>query len=232
MTERVAAIVPAAGHGKRFGPGTNKPFHMLLGKPLIVWTLDALQNIDEIDEIIPVLKESDMEIGVRVFESHNLTKVTRIAPGGKERQDSVYHGLKLIDGRADIVLIHDGCRPLIDREFVLSAINNIKGFDGAIVAVPVKDTIKEAEDSIVKKTIKREALWQVQTPQVFQYASIMKAYEKAMAERFYSTDDSALVERLGGRVRIIMGSYDNVKVTTAEDIPIAETLLKRKTTKA
>lgn len=228
MTERVAAIVPAAGLGKRFGPGTNKPFRLLLDKPLIVWTLEALQNIDEIEEIIPVLKESDMELGVKVFESHNLTKITRIAPGGRERQDSVYHGLKLIDGKADIVLIHDGCRPLIDREIVLEAINNIKGFDGAIVAVPVKDTIKEAENSIVKQTIKREALWQVQTPQVFRYSSIMKAYDKAMAEGFYSTDDSALIEKLGGRVRIIMGSYDNIKVTTPEDIPIAEILLKKR----
>lgn len=228
MTERIAAIVPAAGFGKRFGSGTNKPFHMLLDKPLIAWALTVLQDTDEIGEVIPVLKESDMAHGVNVFEEHRLTKIKRIAPGGRERQDSVYHGLKLIDGKADIVLIHDGCRPLVDREVVLEAINNIKGFDGAIAAVPVKDTIKEAENGMVKKTLRREALWQVQTPQVFQYSSVMEAYDKAMAEGFYSTDDSALVERLGGRIRVITGSYDNIKVTTPEDIPIAEILLKKR----
>lgn len=229
MKKKVIAIVPAAGLGKRLGPGTNKPFHKLLNIPLLIWSLRIFEAIETISEIIPVIKEDDIKMASELFMEYNLSKIKRIALGGKERQDSVYHGLKLIDDRADFVLIHDGGRPLIDRELVLKVINNIEGCDGVIVAVPVKDTIKEAEDAIVKETLPRDLLWAVQTPQVFRYSSIMKAYEKAMAEKFYATDDSALIERLGGRVKIIMGSYDNIKVTTSEDISLAGMLLTKRT---
>lgn len=228
MKEKVIAIVPAAGLGKRLGPDTNKPFQRLLDIPLLIWPLMVFEAIETISEIIPVIKEVDMERVAGLFEEYKLSKIKRIAPGGKERQDSVYHGLKLIDDGADIVVIHDGGRPLVAKDIVLKAIDNIEGFDGVIVAVPVKDTIKKAENDIVKKTLKRDTLWAVQTPQVFRYNSIMKAYEKAMADKFYATDDSALIERLGGTVKIIMGSYDNIKVTTPEDIPVAEILLKKR----
>lgn len=226
MKENVIAIVPAAGLGARFGPGTNKPFHPLLDKPLIVWSLEVFETLDEIREVIPVLKEQDMETGVEIFEKYNLSKVKRIAPGGKERQDSVYHGLKLLQGKADMVLIHDGARPLIDVGIVKTTIRSVSGFDGVIVGVPVKDTIKEVRDSVVKSTLKRDTIWAIQTPQLFLYDSLMKAYQKAMEEEFYSTDDAALLERSGGRVRVIMGSYSNIKVTTPEDVPVAEILLK------
>lgn len=228
MKDNVTAIVPAAGLGVRFGPGMNKPFHILLGRPLVVWAIEVLDTCKEITEIIPVLKESDMGAGVELFERYNFSKVKKIAPGGRERQDSVYNGLKLVGGKADIVLIHDGVRPFIDRDIVKETINNIEGYDGVIVGVPVKDTIKEIEDAVVKKTLRREPLWAVQTPQVFLYDSIIKAYDMAMSEGFYSTDDSALIERNGGRVKVITGSYENIKITTPEDIRIAEFLLKHK----
>lgn len=226
MKETVVAIVPSAGLGKRFGPDTNKPFHLLGDKPLIVWSLEVLQTVAEIKEIIPVLKESDMEIGVELFERYNLTKVRRIAPGGNERQDSVYNGLKAVKGKAGIVLIHDGARPLVDAEIVRAALNSISGVEGVVVGVPVKDTIKEGHSGIVKRTLSRETLWAIQTPQVFHFDSIMNAYRRAMEEKFYSTDDSALLERSGGKVRIVMGSYSNLKITTPEDISVAEILLK------
>ncbi len=226
MKENVIAIVPAAGFGTRFGPGTNKPFHLLLDKPLIVWCLEVLEALGEIREIIPVLKEQDMETGVEIFERYGLSKVKRIAPGGKERQDSVYHGLKLLKGKADMVLIHDGARPLIDGEIVKTTIRSASGFDGVVVGVPVKDTIKEVQDGFVRKTLRRETVWAIHTPQLFLYDSLMKAYEKAMEEKFYSTDDSALVERIGGKVRVIMGAYSNMKITTPDDVPVAELLLK------
>lgn len=228
MKDNVIAIVPAAGLGRRLGPGTNKPFHMLLDRPLIVWTIAVLEACKEINEIIPVLKESDMEEGVKLFEGYNLSKVKRIAPGGRERQDSVYSGLKLLGSKTDIVLIHDGVRPIIDKDIVTETINNIEGYDGVIAAVPVKDTIKEIEDGVVKRTVNRDTLWAIQTPQVFMHDSIIKAYDAAMAEGFYSTDDSALVERIGGRVKIVTGSYDNVKITTPEDVYIAELLMKKR----
>jgi 2-C-methyl-D-erythritol 4-phosphate cytidylyltransferase len=220
------AIVPAAGFGTRFGAGTNKPFYPLLGKPLIVWSLELLETIDEIKEVIPVLKEQDMATGIEVFEKYGLSKIRRIAPGGKERQDSVYHGLTLLKGKADKVLIHDGARPLIDGGTVRTTVKSITGVDGVVVGVPVKDTIKEVQDDIVKRTLRRDTLWAIQTPQLFLYSSLMKAYEKALEEGFYSTDDSALVERNGGKVRVVVGSYANIKVTTPEDVPVAELLLK------
>ena len=151
---KVIAIVPAAGMGKRFGPGTKKPFQDLSGKPLIVWSLEALESVHEIEEIIPVLMKEDMEYGQRVFEDYRLRKVKKIAPGGKERQDSVYNGLRLIDDKKSIVLIHDGVRPLIEKELIEKAVMELQtshetsvkegeGFDGVVLGVPVKDTIKE-----------------------------------------------------------------------------------------
>lgn len=214
--------------GKRFSPGANKPFHPLLDKPLIVWALEALDALHEIREIIPVLKEADLQTGVEIFERYQLSKVKRIAPGGKERQDSVYNGLTLAKDRADIVLIHDGARPLVDGVMVRSALRALSGYDGVIAGVPVKDTIKEVQGDVVTKTLKRAALWAIQTPQLFLYDSLRKAYESAGAEAFYATDDAALVERTGGKVRVVMGSYSNIKVTTAEDIPLAEHLLRER----
>jgi 2-C-methyl-D-erythritol 4-phosphate cytidylyltransferase len=240
--EKVVAIVPAAGLGKRFGPGTNKSFQTLGGKPIVVWSLEKLEAAVEVIEIIPVLKMEDMEEGLEVLEKYGISKVKRIAPGGKERQDSVYNGLKLIEDKNYIVLIHDGVRPLIEKELIEKTIKELqfattpvsrgseavpKGFDGVVLGVPLKDTIKEAEDGIVKKTLKRDALWAVQTPQVFFYKNILAAYEKAMKEGVYFTDDAALVERYGGKIKVVMGSYRNIKITTPEDLAIAEFLLWR-----
>ncbi len=238
--KRVIAIVPAAGLGRRFGSGINKPFQNLMGKPLVVWPLETLGSVNEITEVVPVLKEEDMERGVDVFEGYGLSKIKRIAPGGKERQDSVYNALKLVEDRNCIVLIHDGVRPLIEKAFIQEALKymseilrNREDCDGVILGVPLKDTIKEVRSQksevrneiIVEKTLNRDLLWSIQTPQVFPYSSIVSAYEKAMEEGFYSTDDSAIVERYGGKVKVMMGSYKNIKITTPEDLLIAEFLM-------
>jgi len=228
---KVVAIVPAAGLGKRFGAGTNKTMQGLLGKPLIIWAVETLEAMHEIKEIIPVLKEADMELGVELFEEYNISKIRRIAPGGKERQDSVFHGLNLVDDKKCFVLVHDGARPLIEAHVIREALKQMKDCDGVVVAVPVKDTIKEVSESIIKKTLKRDLLWSVQTPQIFPYKTLYNAYEKAMKENFYSTDDAALVERYGGEIRIVQGSYTNIKVTTPEDLKIAEMTLAARETK-
>lgn len=245
--KKVIAIVPAAGLGKRFGQGGNKPFQPLMDKPLIVWALEVFESIDDIAEVIPVFKKADMEQGCALLERFKLSKVKRIAPGGKERQDSVYNGLNLIGNKANAVLIHDGVRPLVERDLIKRAIQELfllpstpllvkggeGGFDGVVVGVPLKDTIKEVrsreKEIIVKKTLNRNVLWAIQTPQVFKYAPLINAYKKAMDEGVYSTDDSAIVERYGGKVKVIMGSYTNIKITTPEDMDIAEMLLKKKT---
>jgi 2-C-methyl-D-erythritol 4-phosphate cytidylyltransferase len=235
---KVIAIVPAAGMGKRFGPGTKKPFQNLSGKPLIVWSLEALESVSEIEEIIPVLMKEDMEYGRRVFEEYGLRKIKMIAPGGRERQDSVYNGLMLVDDKNSIVLIHDGVRPLIEKKLIEKGIMELRtsretstgkgeGLDGIVLGVPVKDTIKELKAGFIRKTLKRESLWAIQTPQVFPLRKILNAYAKAAKENFYSTDDAALLERYGGKVRVVPGSYRNIKITTPEDLQIAEFLLSR-----
>ena len=192
---------------------------------MLAWTLLALSAVPEITEIIPVLKEQDMEEAVSLVEQYDIQKVRRIAPGGKERQDSIHHALKLISGHEGAVVIHDGVRPLIDPHTVRAALLRLPGCDGVVVGVPVKDTIKETEGETVKKTLRRETLWQAQTPQIFPGPTIASAYARASEEGFYATDDAALVERYGGKVIMVTGSYSNIKVTTPEDIPLAEAFL-------
>lgn len=239
--KKVIAIVPAAGLGKRFGQDNNKTFQALLDKPIVIWALEALECVDDIEEIIPVFKKDDMEQGLALIERFRISKVKRVAPGGKERQDSVFNGLNLVGKKANLVLIHDGVRPLIEKSVIEESIKQLKDCDcdGVIVGVPPKDTIKEArgqvsgvrclgKDIVVKKTLNRNVLRAIQTPQVFKYSALMQAYKKAMAEKFYSTDDSAIVEKYGGKVKVIMGSYTNIKVTTPEDIAIAEMLLSKR----
>lgn len=241
---KIAAIVPAAGLGKRFGEEKNKPFHPFLGKPLIIWALETLQGIDEIAEIIPVLKEDDLIMCGDLVEQYKIIKVKRIVPGGKERQDSVYNAIKILDDNTSIVLIHDGVRPLVEKDLVTEALGELKDCDGVVVGVPVKDTIKEArslppvvhsdenckrgpspEKLLVERTLNRNVLWAIQTPQVFPFEKIKDAYVKATADRYYATDDAALIEHYGGKIKIIMGSYRNIKITTPEDIKIAEAIL-------
>ena len=225
MKSNVVALVPAAGMGKRFGKETNKPFATLGDKPLIIWTVETLQNIPEINEIIPVLKEPDIAPCRQLFTQYKINKIRRIAEGGRERQDSVFHGLKLIRDKTTVVVVHDAVRPLVESSVIKKALQQLSGCDGVVVGVPVKDTIKEVGDGIVMKTPKRDLLWAVQTPQIFFYQALYDAYETAMADSFYATDDSALVERSGGKIKVMQGSYTNIKVTTPEDLLIAEVFL-------
>lgn len=226
MTQKVIAIVPGAGIGKRFGPGTNKPFALLGGKPLLAWVLETFEHVDEIGEIIPVISAENMGWATELVDEYHIAKVRRIAPGGKERQDSVYSGLQLVDDEESIILVHDAARPLLAPEDIRKALAALPGCDGVVVGVPVKDTIKEAPAGVISRTCDRSLLWAIQTPQIFRCRVLRQAYEQAQAEAFYATDDSALVERYGGTVRIVQGSYTNIKVTTPEDLPLAELFLR------
>jgi 2-C-methyl-D-erythritol 4-phosphate cytidylyltransferase len=226
MPHKAVAIVPSAGLGRRFGVGRNKPFETLGDKPVLIWALEALDKMPEISEIIPVLKESDIQAGVELFNFYKITKVKRIAPGGRERQDSVFNGLHFIKDRGSVVLIHDGARPFLKPKTVRQALKTLPGYDGVVIGVPPKDTIKEIEGELIRQTLKRDALIAVQTPQIFFYQPLLAAYEKAMKESFYATDDAALVERNGGRIGVVICEYTNIKITTPEDLLIAEAFLK------
>jgi 2-C-methyl-D-erythritol 4-phosphate cytidylyltransferase len=226
MQHNAVAIVPSAGLGRRFGVGRNKPFETLGGKPVLIWALEALQKMTEITEIIPVLKKADMQAGTELFKYYKITKVKQIAPGGKERQDSVFNGIHLIRDTGSVVLIHDGARPFLEPKIVRRALKALSGCDGVVIGVPPKDTIKEIEEQLIRQTLKRDMLIAVQTPQIFFYRPLLDAYEKAVKESFLATDDATLVERNGGRIRVVIGEYTNIKITTPEDLVIAEAFLK------
>jgi len=220
----VIAIVPSAGSGRRFGEG--KTLLNLKGMPVIARTISALQAVDEIVEIIPVMRNKEMEKALEIVEKYGFTKVKKIAPGGRERQESVSHGLDLIERKNCIVLVHDGVRPLVTPAMIRRAILALEDLDGVVTAVAVKDTIKEVSNGMVRKTLDRRRLFAVQTPQVFPYKVLAEAYAGTLGSGMYFTDDAAMVEHHGGRVKVIEGEYTNIKITTREDLVLAEAFLK------
>jgi len=226
MKQKVIAIIPAAGAGRRFGHRMNKAFYEILGKPILIWVLGCFQDSRVISEIIPVLSETDMEKGLALIEEYGISKVKKIAPGGRERQDSVYHALKLVADRSATVIIHDGVRPLINDELIRRAVEALGKHDGAVCAVKVKDTIKETEGDRVTRTLERKNLVAVQTPQVFRARTLTAAYEKIKESGMNFTDDAAVVEYAGGKIVTVDGAYTNIKVTTPEDALVAEVFLK------
>ncbi len=224
---KVTAIIPAAGEGKRLN--AKKQFIELLGKPLLLTTASVFEECQAVDEIIVVVGEKDIELAKDILKS--LKKVKSVIAGGVKRQDSVYNGLKEVvrETEDDLVLIHDAARPLITREIVASAIDEAKVSGAAVVGVPAKDTVKTVDEARnVIETLEREKIWLVQTPQVFRYDLIKEAHERASRVKYTATDDSKLVERLGISVKMVMGSYENFKITTKEDIVTAEAVLKER----
>ncbi len=211
--------------GRRIGPSARKPFFEIGGMPIMAHTLKLLQSIPSITEIIPILRDSDMEDTLGLVEDYGIDKVRRIASGGAERQDSVYNGLKLVAGETDIVLVHDAVRPFASREMIEKIILEASMGTGAVPGVPVKDTIKEIDDNnIVLSTLRRNRLIAVQTPQAFPCLMLKKAYAQAAVKGFLATDDAALVEHMGECVKIVEGSYDNIKITTPDDLVLAESI--------
>jgi 2-C-methyl-D-erythritol 4-phosphate cytidylyltransferase len=216
--------------GKRMGKAMSKQFLTLGDKPMLAHTLLVFQLAPEIDEIIPVLSKEDMEGCLHdVIERYQITKVKTLVVGGKERQDSVLHGLQKIGIDTTVVLVHDGVRPFVTLDMISEAVGLAKKGECIAVGVPIKDTIKEVDDNkIVRRTLERGKLWAIQTPQVFPVKLLRRAYEESSKQKMYGTDDATLVERTGGTVRVIMGSYENIKITTPEDLIVAEEILKRR----
>src|SRR6185369_984144 len=222
-------LIPAAGMGKRMGASINKQYLQLAGMPIVARTISVFENSPFIDGIFLVIPAEEIPYcREQVVEACGFRKVLEIIPGGKERQNSVMNGLNALQRLAqkdDVVLIHDGVRPFITHSLLLDSIAVAQNNDGALVAVPVKDTIKTVRDGVVVDTPARDALWQAQTPQSFRFNIIHTAHQHAEREGFVGTDDASLVEWQGGTVRVVRGDYRNIKITTPEDLVLAEAFL-------
>jgi 2-C-methyl-D-erythritol 4-phosphate cytidylyltransferase len=210
------------------GGAIPKQFHSLLGQPLLVHTLLPFESVQEIDEIIVLLPVGWKEhCQHEIVEKYGFKKVSKLVTGGKERQDSVYRGLKEASTKSELIVIHDGVRPLVTRAMIEACLDAASIHGAAVVAVPLADTLKKVVSGhLIKETLKREGLWLAQTPQTFRRELLLQAFETALNDGFYGTDDAALVERAGFEVRVVPGAVTNLKVTTPEDLKVAELLLR------
>lgn len=220
---RYSVVIPAAGQGKRMGANENKLRLALHGKPIIVWTVEAFARDLWCDHIVLAIQPEEAEW----FESmlaHIRTPITYVA-GGKERQESVRAGLHAVDADR-VVLIHDGARPFV-RMSQLHEVAEAAQTNGAILAVPVKDTVKQVAAGVIQQTVPRETLWLAQTPQAFLAAEIRAIHDRAESARVVGTDDASLFEWAGKEVTVIPGDYHNIKMTTPEDLLFGEAILTK-----
>lgn len=221
----ITAIVLAAGSGRRMNLGYNKQYLKLRDKEVLAYTLEAFQDNKSIDSIIVVSHKDEIDLLRKtIIGKYNFTKVSNIIVGGETRQESVYNGLKACKN-CNIAVIHDGARPFVKGEYIDECVELAKKEKSAVLAVKVKDTIKMGEEGIFTSTLDRGKLYSVQTPQVFKYELILKAYENAKKNGLCGTDDASLVELLGEKVNIVLGDYFNIKITTIEDKYIGEAII-------
>lgn len=227
---KTVAIIAAGGSGKRLGSDVSKQYLCLHAMPVLVHTLNVFQQSDVVQDIVLVAPKDDLVfVREQIVEKYAVTKVSAIVAGGRERQDSVRNALEAVAKPCDVVIVHDGVRPFVTREMIAGVVKAAVEGGAASIGVSAKDTIKETTgENIVAATLPRQNLWQTQTPQAFQYELLRRAYAKAAQDGFYGTDDASLVERMGEPVRMIAGSYENIKITTPEDLKIAEALMKEK----
>ena len=219
---RVGAVIVAAGRSTRMG-GVDKTFAPILGRPLVAHTLDRFESSSLIDQIVLVLAEDSLEQGLKLVEERGYSKVAHVCAGGQRRQDSVRNGLELLSP-CDWVMVHDGARPCLDDAMLQRGLDAAAECGSAVAGVPVKDTIKlVTPDQMVSETPDRSRLWAAQTPQVFRYDLLLEAHQTCTQD---VTDDAAMVESLGHPVKMFLGAYESIKVTTADDLVIVETFLK------
>lgn len=224
---KVSAIIVAAGKGTRMGAGISKQFLQLKGKPILFYTLNAFQKSSSIDEIILVSSEEHIEYCKKdIVEKYEISKVSKVVNGGAERQSSVYNGLKALKN-CDIVLIHDAARPFIDEKLIKDGVRYAEIYGACACGVNPKDTIKiKDENGFSIETPDRSKLFAVQTPQSFKYELIFNCHKKVEHENIRVTDDTMVVERYGNKVYLYEGSYNNIKITTPEDLIIGEKILE------
>jgi 2-C-methyl-D-erythritol 4-phosphate cytidylyltransferase len=222
-TYQTGVVIAGAGVSQRMG--VDKVFVSLAGKPLLAWSVDVCQSCELVDQIVIVLHETKLDLGRRLVAERGWSKVVEVCLGGERRQDSVRHGLSKLKG-CDWVVVHDGARPFLTLELIHDGLEAAQGTGAAVAAVPVKDTVKlGGSDLMVRETLNREELWAAQTPQVFRFDIITKAHEQIKDD---VTDGASMIEQMGYKVKLYMGSYGNIKITTPEDLDLAEIIARRK----
>ena len=221
------AVIVAAGKGKRMGTEISKQFLPLCGKEILSHTVEKFEAANDIRDIVLVTGQDSLQDVRDMVQEYNWKKVVSVVAGGKERQDSVWNGLQAVNADTEIVLIHDGVRPFVTEEILKDSIETAMEMGGCVAGVPAKDTIKVCnEENIAVATPDRSTLWQIQTPQTFRKELILQAYAQAKEDGFTGTDDASLAEHSGYPVKVIMGSYRNIKITTKEDLLVGEAFLK------
>ena len=218
-------VLPAAGSGKRMKADKNKLLLELFGKPIFLYTLEVFQRDPNCDGIWLAVKEQERELIESYVKRYDMTKVQGYATGGMERQDSVRACLEAIPP-CGVVLVHDAARPFIDREVIARLVEAAQESGAAIAGVPVKDTIKKVDNGIISETVDRNQLWMIQTPQAFRYPLILKAAQAARNDGFMGTDEAMLVERLNYPVAIVESTYENIKMTTPDDLIYGKAILE------
>ncbi|SFS95507.1 2-C-methyl-D-erythritol 4-phosphate cytidylyltransferase [Paenibacillus sp. 453mf] len=226
MDNSWGAVIVAAGRGTRMGYAESKQFLLLQDKPIFIHTLEVFSRVSRIKEMIVVTGAADVARCEEWIKRFGLGIQVRVTAGGSERQDSVYAGLKELT--SDYVLVHDGVRPFVTPELIENCMDAAMEHGAALLAVPVKDTIKQVnEEGIIMSTPDRRSLWSIQTPQAFRLSALLEAHERAKQEKFLGTDDAMLLERLGKQVKVVEGRYTNIKITTPDDLDYAVFMQKR-----
>lgn len=227
---KVSAIIPAAGQGTRMGSSIPKQFLLLRGKPILHHTLRAFETSGQVDSVTLVVPEKDFDNAKKEWSKDFNDIVKNIVIGGKERQDSVYNGFRAIDADTDVVIVHDGVRPFVSADMIQRAIEAAERYGAVITAIPVSDTVKQSDDEgFVARTVERNGLWRIQTPQAFQYGVLAEAFQKAVKDSYYGTDEGSLLEYAGKKIKIIEGSEMNIKITRKEDLILGEAILNSRT---
>ena len=220
-------VLPAAGSGKRMGAGQNKLFLKLLEKPILIHTLEVFQQDPFCTGIWLAVKPEERTYIRELLVQFEITKVKGLPDGGAERQHSVHSCMKEMQ-QVDIVLVHDAARPFITHDIIASLVQSAHEFGAAIAGVRAKDTMKKVRNGIIEETVDRDSLWMIQTPQAFQFDLIVEAEDVAEKVGFLGTDEAMLVERLGHAVHIVESSYENVKMTTQDDLIFGEAILRKR----
>ena len=227
MNSKVCVLIPAAGKGSRMAHSVKKPYLKLAQKPILAHTIQRFEQNTAVDAIFVIVDQADFsECRAAVLHPYPFTKVQELVGGGETRQMSVYNGVRALSADMDFVIVHDAVRPFVTDEVIFACLTAADECGAAVAAVPVKDTIKVAnEDSFIVETPVRDRLWAVQTPQVFRKSLLEEAHQVAHARHLTATDDASLVEQLGFPVKLVKGSYANLKITTPIDLQVAEVLI-------